>query len=328
MGLRLSVYELTAQHGLSPEQARDLWRLAALDEEPPGTALWLTRLIAVLAAALLGLGLILWLAANWSDLGRMTKFALLEGIVVAAASAAALRREWRTPFLLLALFGQGAVLAFFGQTYQTGADPWQLFALWAVLALPLALAARSDVLWVPFALVAVTAVALWTYAHTGRSWSMSPDGASIYFVGWLMALAVAVCLSPWPALRGITGAGVWSFRTSVTLALVVITLTGLSALFSNDIRAHYLLSLVTLTAAGGLLVRSGLPDIFTLSALGLALDSLLFCGLARLLFEDAHAAWSGQLFILGVFAAGLVAGTASLVRRLTRPAGARRAGEL
>ena len=34
-----------------------------------------------------------------------------------------------------------------GQTYQTGADPWQLFATWALLLLPLAALGRSPLLW-------------------------------------------------------------------------------------------------------------------------------------------------------------------------------------
>ena len=41
---------------------------------------------------------------------------------------------------LLALLGIGGLFAYFGQTHQTGADPWQLFALWAALVLPLRLA--------------------------------------------------------------------------------------------------------------------------------------------------------------------------------------------
>ncbi|UJF22803.1 DUF2157 domain-containing protein [Shewanella sp. OMA3-2] len=41
----------------------------------------------------------------------------------------------------------GALLALVGQTYQTGADPWQLFAIWAVLILPFAYIAGFDLLW-------------------------------------------------------------------------------------------------------------------------------------------------------------------------------------
>ena len=41
----------------------------------------------------------------------------------------------------------GALLAVYGQTYQTGADPWGLFATWALLILPWAVAACFTPLW-------------------------------------------------------------------------------------------------------------------------------------------------------------------------------------
>ena len=42
----------------------------------------------------------------------------------------------------------GALFALIGQSYQTGADPWQLFAIWAVLITPWACIARSSALWI------------------------------------------------------------------------------------------------------------------------------------------------------------------------------------
>jgi hypothetical protein len=50
----------------------------------------------------------------------------------------------RTPLSLLALLNIGGLFAYFGQTYQTGADPWQLFSLWAALSLPLCLSVRGE----------------------------------------------------------------------------------------------------------------------------------------------------------------------------------------
>jgi len=44
----------------------------------------------------------------------------------------------------------GALMAYFGQTYQTGADPWQLFFNWALLGLPWVLISRFSPLWMMF----------------------------------------------------------------------------------------------------------------------------------------------------------------------------------
>ena len=318
MNLRLSLYELAARYDLSPEQSAALRELSGLDTEPTSAPHWLGRTMAVLAATLIGLGIILWLAANWADLSRMAKFGLLEGLIAVVMLGAALRPAARAPLLLLALLAQGGTLAFFGQTYQTGADPWQLFALWAALALPLALAARSDALWVPFAIIASSGVALWTYAHTGHTWFMREESSAGYFLGWVMSLMIVAWLSPLPALQRWTQAGIWSFRTSITLAVIMITLTALSALFSSHIQAHYILGLIVLGGAAFSFNAIRLIDVFAFSVLGLALDTLLICGLARLLLEGGRGDWLGSLFMLGLVAAGLVTGTVALVRKLVR----------
>src|SRR5690606_8361253 len=62
---------------------------------------------------------------------------------------------------LLACVLLGALLALVGQTYQTGADPWQLFALWALLMLPWVAAGRSVVLCLLWVLVSNVVVMLW-----------------------------------------------------------------------------------------------------------------------------------------------------------------------
>ena len=61
---------------------------------------------------------------------------------------------WRPPprrigqaALVLATLFTGALLALFGQSYQTGADVHELFFTWALLALPFALAGLSGAVW-------------------------------------------------------------------------------------------------------------------------------------------------------------------------------------
>ena len=58
--------------------------------------------------------------------------------LVVAGLGAMLLPVWRAPLALLVFLITGGLFASIGQTYQTGADPWQLFALWAALGLPLA----------------------------------------------------------------------------------------------------------------------------------------------------------------------------------------------
>ena len=115
---------------------------------------------------LLASALIFFFAYNWDALPKFAKLSiataavLVPAIVViwAAGSGRIFGGIWRS-----AAFGAslciGALLALIGQIYQTGADVWQLFALWALCMTPFVLLARSSasaVLW-----IVVVNVALW-----------------------------------------------------------------------------------------------------------------------------------------------------------------------
>lgn len=323
MDLRAGLSGIAAEHRLDAHGVRRLEELAGLHAEPAALATWLPRGVAVLAAALGGLGIVFWIAANWQTLGRFGRFALLEGFVVAMCAGALWKPAARAPLGLLALLAIGALFAFFGQTYQTGADPWQLFAVWAVLALPLCVAARSDVLWAPWALVVMTGISLWVHAHTGHRWRVQPDDLAAHLAGWLSALVLVAWLSA--PLRAVTGAGLWGQRTALALAVVMITSTAIGGLAGSSAPLHYGLGLLVLALAAVLLARAESFEIFGLSAVALGLDTLLIGGLVYVLFHKGSSdAWFVKLLLTGVVAAGLVAGTVSLLLRLSHRRGAPR----
>lgn len=322
MDLRLALYELAGRHRLPATDAESLERCAGLREEPEGVPHWGPRVVAGLAAALIGLGLVFWVAANWQALGRFGRFALLEAVVLVMCVGAFARPAARGPLGLLALLATGGLFAYFGQTYQTGADPWQLFALWALLTLPLALAARSDLLWAPWALVTMTAVALWVHAHTAHRWRVEPQDLQVHLAGWALALGLVVSLGP--VLQERTGAGPWARRTAVTLMVLTVTATALGALFfHHEVAPQYALGLLLLVLAAVLLSLPGSFEVYGVSAAALGIDTLLVCGLARWLFEGHRGGDEiGTLFIIGLVAAGLLAGTVNVVLRLARLRGA------
>ncbi|MDP5029912.1 MAG: DUF2157 domain-containing protein [Paraglaciecola sp.] len=98
-------------------------------------------------------GVIFFIAANWQDMGRVVKFVFLQSLIVISVIAY-LRLEKKTLFSQVALTSAfillGALMAYFGQTYQTGADPWQLFFNWALLGLPWVIIACFTPLWLLF----------------------------------------------------------------------------------------------------------------------------------------------------------------------------------
>ncbi len=285
--------------------------------QPPQLTVWYPRGVAVLGAALGGLGVVMWIAANWDTLGRAGHFALLQGLVLVMAVGAARMPAARAPLGLIALLGIGALFAYFGQTYQTGADPWQLFALWAALALPLCWGARSDVLWAPWSLVVMTGLSLWTHTYSGHRWGVEADQLSVHVIAWSACLGLAVLLSA--PLSRFTGAGVWGFRTAVTLAVAAITLTALGGLFHKPVQAQFALGLLILALGVAMLNARGLFDIFAISTAALGINTLLVLGVARWMFDAGGSGdWIGRFLAMGLIAAGLLAATVSGILALAR----------
>lgn len=146
----------------------DAWQraraLLAEDHAGPPWRDVLERLSLWLAVVLLGAAAICFIAANWDALDRFTRLAGLQAVLAAAAVAASrlgLERGAGQAALLLAGLLLGGLLALVGQTWQTGADTWQLFAAWAGLLLPwLLLAAHPgmSLLW-----ATVANLALWLF---------------------------------------------------------------------------------------------------------------------------------------------------------------------
>lgn len=107
----------------------------------------------IIGVVALSLALVFFIAYNWQDLGKMGKFALVEGalaMTIALYVALSFRKRYtliRQLLLFIASIITGSLLALFGQVYQTGADTWQLFAAWAVLIIPWVAIARFPALW-------------------------------------------------------------------------------------------------------------------------------------------------------------------------------------
>ena len=125
----------------------------------PSKRTWLDffdKALLMIGAVALVLSLVFFIAYNWQNMGKIGKFALVEGaLVITIALYVALSfRQFRQRFqltrqllLLIASIITGSLLALFGQVYQTGADTWQLFFGWALLITPWVVIARFPALW-------------------------------------------------------------------------------------------------------------------------------------------------------------------------------------
>jgi len=110
------------------------------------------RLVLVWIGALsLIISLLMFMALNWAELGKFAKFLMVEGSMLLAVIIYYFSGKYehlQKILLMVASISLGILLALIGQTYQTGADPWQLFAVWALFMTPWAVMARSSALWI------------------------------------------------------------------------------------------------------------------------------------------------------------------------------------
>jgi uncharacterized membrane protein len=317
MNLRLALYALSARHGLDADSANRLALLAGLQEPPTALLRRVAQGVAVLACALGGFGVIVWLAANWDSLGRLRHFALLQSVVVIMCLGAFWRPAWRAPLGLLALLCTGGLFAYFGQTYQTGADPWQLFAVWAVLTLPLCLGARSDVAWTPWVLVAMTGITLWVDAHTTHWWQLESSSFKVHLAALAMVLGLCAVLSP--PLRRWTGAGTWAWGLGMGLGVMALTSIALGDLFSSELNhLFYWIVLLMLCGATAALTTDRFYDVYALCITAMGITLLSAFGLFLIILFIVNLNWIIKALILSISICVLLAASVSLVLRCVR----------
>src|SRR5688572_21097573 len=136
---RAAVFDWAERGAIPAARLREALAVTGVIPTARDWHLFLDALLLWCGAAALGAGFIFFIAFNWTALGRYVKFGLVEAVVVLAVVAAwrlGIDRVAGKAALLVASLATGGLLALFGQTYQTGADTFELFASWAALILP------------------------------------------------------------------------------------------------------------------------------------------------------------------------------------------------
>jgi uncharacterized membrane protein len=241
-----------------------------------------------LGAACALAGLVFFIAWNWDGLPRFAQFAALEALMVAAAylSTRAPDTFARQMALTFAAVVIGPLLAAYGQAYQTGADPYELFLTWALLAAPLAAVARFTPLWMVIAVL--LNVTLGLFCEQVRPFGPYPWDYS----GALLAALNAVLWVAYEVWRGKKGR--WPARVLAMWA-------GLAALpMAIDFACGYhfldesagmwsLVACLAISAGAALVYRGKRLDLFMLS---LACFCVSFIGASFLWRFLRPAAWS------------------------------------
>lgn len=313
MNTRMMLLDYCVRHQLDASTVKALWRLAGFNLPPPSLILRVRIGLAAISALLLGAALTCWVAANWSGLSRTIQFGILEVMVLLPCVGAAILPRLRTALAVFAFIAIGSLFAYFGQTYQTGADPWELFALWSGLGLPLVLTVRTEPLRVLWIVVAFTAIGLWTNnANNLFHYQGSPNAV----FGSVSSLLIALSLSK--PFRRYTAAGPYSSGVAITAALVLACITALPGIVDNDGRgtATFIGFLILLLAM--FYTRAASFDIVALCACALALNFLIDTAVVFATLSQSTQNVGGTVFIIGVVACSLCGASVAAILSVMR----------
>lgn len=242
--------EAAEQQVIDPVTAARLREMAE-DRERSGGVLSLVAVLGWLGAAILGLGVILLISANWDDIPSLVK--LLGFFVLFAAVNLAnlhLRRTDRLPWFAEGLSFLGAVLFLAGiglisQIYQVEGRPPTAVLIWLVAIAPLAWCFRSP----SVTLLSLLALVLWLHLEqfnwSGPAYRFSPASVLMIEVGVGTALIglAAVLREPEPVMALVFRA------TGLLLLLAGVYALGFYRHLASDFRGDSWIAAATPAAA-------------------------------------------------------------------------------
>lgn len=313
---RRELVPLIEQGVISPDQVTRAVEAAGLHPSPRAWAVFIDRLLLWLGSLALAFAVLFFVAYNWAEMGRWLRFGMVQAAMVLAASIAIwpkaspmVQRVALTSATLLV----GVLLALFGQVYQTGADPWQLFFSWAVLTLPWVWVARFELLWVLWLGLLNLAIGLYF-----RTWG-GPFGvlASSEAAHWGLFVLNTLALAAWEwGARFRNWPRQWAVRllavgSGVPITLLMMTLIVDEGLSWSSVLAIYPIWLAALYGV----YRYWRPDLFMIVGGCISLLTVTTLLLARLLLWEGD--WQeGSLMLIAIAVLAMGAGAVVWLKRL------------
>ena len=289
------------KQGLIPEdKIPDALRVSKLTPDKTAWFSFLDRFLLVVGAVLLVSALTFFIAYNWTEMSRLAKFALVEACIVLAVFA-----YWKVGTqqlsakiaLLTASLLLGVLLALYGQTYQTGADPWQLFFNWALLILPWVFIAQFHVLWMVFLFLLNLSLVL--YINTFGIffvWFFTPE-----LLFWSLFALNAVALVVWEYM---SQTKVWLQSVWATRLLAVVSGASITIVVVNSIIGASVYAIVPWLVWLGYLgvlyayYRLKKPDLFMLAGGCLSVGTVMLFFIGQYIIDSAIVSLAFLTFIL------------------------------
>ena len=290
---------------------------------------FLSNLLLWLGALALASSVMFFIAYNWDDLGRFAKFGLVQIFI-----ALSIFLYWKTSredtsetntktkknrlisqlSLLMASILLGGLLAFYGQTYQTGADTWELFLTWCVLILPWTVISRFPAQWIIWLALLNLSIILYFQTFSGIF--------GIYFTSdtsmlWILTIINSIALAIWELLKNHWQwlSESWATRILALASGAPLTFLVIESIFN---RQHNLLPGILWIAGLSLIYmvyRKLKPDLFMLAMACLSGISVIVSLVGRKLF-DSFSGDVGAFLILAVLVIALGGASAVWLKQI------------
>jgi uncharacterized membrane protein len=311
---------------IEKEALSDAVRLAGCIPSPARWRRFLDALTLWIGSVFLAAAVIFFFAFNWRALDRFSRFGTVEGLLVLAVLVAwrkGLERTSGKAALLMATMLTGGLLALEGQTYQSGADPWELFALWAICTLPWAAIARFPALWLVWLALVNVACTLYYCTITPNNVLSMLRMLEFDTLLWVLAAVNTLSLAVWETgyCRGVSWlTDRWPPRLMVTASAACFTtlaVKGICSGYGSAGSALYQIPAYLLWLAQAHTVyRRKLPDLYVLALGVLSLIIVLTVLLCQNIFS--HSFQSGALLMVAIMVLGLSAAGGWWLRQVAR----------
>ena len=297
--------ELVEQGAVPAEKISDALWTAGIFPDGRAWRVFMERLLLWLGGLALAFAAMYFIAYNWHVIGRFAKFGMVQGAMILAIAAFCRFPEQSAAgrvSLLVAAICLGVLLALYGQTYQTGADPWQLFFTWAVLMLPWAVIGRFAAIWILWAALLNITIILYCRTFPG-AFRFLPGSESGMF--WLTFLFNTLVLAVWELLwqmRGRAGER-WALRLAAGGSAVPLTLLALQSVFDHHGGGlPAVLVWAAWLAVLYFIYRKTRPDLFMLVCGCLSAITVVVAFLGRHMLEEFYA---GGFLVLALAVVGM-----------------------
>jgi len=309
---RVATIRELAASGLISEEAAEA--AAGLVRPAGAWWSWISRMLLFIGAALCLSGVIFFFAYNWSRMSRFDKLGLIEaGMAISVAGAVYLGRDRLSGKVLLmaASVLVGALLAVYGQAYQTGADAYELFVGWALLILGFVAYANFAGLWILWLVILQTGIVLYWFQVGDPNHQIGHGALLIFLAGVNSAALLAREAGAWLGLSWLESR--WTRRLLITAVMAALLFPSFETIIElGDVGPWSLLGLPLAIAAivfGQWIYRNVLPDLAAMALLVMAACALIIVFAGRIIFEtmpdEISALASMSITVLMVTGAGV-----------------------